>query len=124
MYSERLLELFNTPRHAGKLEEATHFGEAGTPGQGPYLRLRLRVEAGIVEQARFKTYGCPAVIACGEALCQLVEGRPLAKIGLVTAARIEECVGGVPPEKSHCPPLAAAAWSALGPEVLSEGQPS
>jgi NifU-like protein involved in Fe-S cluster formation len=68
------------------------------------------VEDGIVTTARFKTYGCPAAIACGEALCELVEGRPLAAIEPVTAELLATCVGGVPEEKSHCPPLAAQAW--------------
>lgn len=111
MYTERLLFFFHSRAHAGTVEGATHAGEAGTPGNGPYLRLWARVEAGIVREARYKTYGCPAAIACGEALCVWAEGRrpddPL------TAASVTELVGGVPEEKTHCPALAAEAWESL-----------
>lgn len=110
MYSERLLELFRNAAHGGGLEGATHQGEAGTPGHGPYIRLWLRVEDGVVREARFKTYGCPACIACAEALCALVEGRQVSQVGEITPEVIAEAVGGVPEEKSHCPQLAVQAW--------------
>jgi nitrogen fixation protein NifU and related proteins len=107
VYSQRLLELFNYPAHAGRLEDATHFGEAGTPGHGPFMRLWLRVEDGIVVKARFKTYGCPAAIACGEAACDWSEGRTLAELAAVTPDQVRAWVDGVPESKTHCPPLAA-----------------
>ena len=77
MYSERLLALFHSRAHAGTLEDATHGGEAGVRGQGPYLELRLRVVNGLVEVARYRTFGCLAMIACGEALCAWGEGREI-----------------------------------------------
>ena len=110
MYSPRLTELFRSRAHAGTLDAATHYGEGGIPGQGPYVRLWLQVEDGVVVQARFKTFGCPASIACAEALCEYVEGQRLDQIEAVTAEMLTECVGGVPEGKEHCPPLAAAAW--------------
>jgi len=114
VYSERLRTLFQNRAHAGNLEGATHYGEAGTPGHGPYMRLWLRVEAGIVTAARYKTFGCPAAIACGEALCELVEREPLTAWMTLSedefALRITTAVGGVPENKTHCPPLAVQAW--------------
>lgn len=114
MYSERLLELFHNREHAGRLEEATHYGEAGTPGQGPYSRLWLRVKDGVVEAASYQTYGCPAMIACMEALSRQAVGGQAG--GKLTPARIEDWVGGVPEGKEHCSRLAARAWgAATGP---------
>src|SRR5688572_20304898 len=84
MFSDRLMALFHSRSHEGSLESATHEGVAGTPGQGPYLQMRLRVVDGVVEAARFETYGCPSVIASGEAVCQLAEGRPVDALPLIT----------------------------------------
>jgi len=111
VYSERLRTLFQTRAHAGNLDGATHYGEAGTPGHGPYIRLWLRLEQGIVTAARYKTFGCPAAIACAEALCEFVEGERSDRDALVTEARILEQVGGVPEGKEHCPALALEAWN-------------
>lgn len=113
MYSERLRELFHSRAHAGNLEDATHYGEAGTPGQGPYIQLWLRVADGKVEAARFKTYGCPAAIACAEATAAWCEGRNFAGLGNVAAVQVSEWAGGVPEGKEHCPELAAQALRAM-----------
>lgn len=107
MYSDRLRELFHSRTHAGKLEDATHYGEAGIPGQGPYIQIWLRVAEGQVEATRFKTYGCPAAISCAEAVAAWSEGQPLAALSGITARDVIDWVGGVPEGKEHCSELAA-----------------
>jgi nitrogen fixation NifU-like protein len=109
MYSEQLRCLFADATHAGRLEQASHCGEAGTPGQGPYFRVWLEVSEGVVRVARFKTYGCPAAIACAEAACRWIEGRMATEARSLDAAALANLVGGVPEGKEHCPRLAAAA---------------
>lgn len=109
MYSEQLMALFHSRAHAGNLEGATHYGEAGAPGGGPYIRVWLQVVDGIVAVARYKTYGCPAAIACAEAASAGSEGRPLADLSEATAEAVQGWVGGVPEGKEHCPELAALA---------------
>lgn len=113
MYSARLTQLFRNAAHAGRLEDATHYGEAGTPGAGPYIRLWLRVEDGVVREARFKTYGCPASIACAEAACAWSEGQPVATLAGVTPEQVAAWVDGVPEGKEHCPELAASALQGM-----------
>jgi nitrogen fixation NifU-like protein len=120
VYSERLLTLFRNPAHVGTLADATHYGEGGVPGQGPYVQLWLRLREGRVKAASFKTYGCPAAIACSEALCESVEGRILAELRRVDAAEVTERVGGVPEGKEHCPELAAAALRAALEPAIAE----
>jgi nitrogen fixation NifU-like protein len=115
MYSERLTALFHDAKHAGTAVGATHRGVAGTPGGGPYLVLSFRVEAGVVREARFQTYGCPAAIGCSEAACLWSEGRPLAELSQVTAAAVTEWVDGVPDGKEHCPERAARALADMAP---------
>lgn len=113
MYSERLRALFHSRAHAGKLDDATHYGAAGTPGHGPYIQLWLRVADGVVETARAKTYGCPAAIACAEAIAEWSEGRPVGELSEVSAAQVTDWVGGVPEGKDHCPILAVGALANL-----------
>jgi nitrogen fixation protein NifU and related proteins len=115
MYSERLLAFFHARAHEGPLENPTHYGQGGLVGHGPYLQLWLRIDGGRVEAIRFQTYGCPAAMACGEALCRMLEGRPLDKISQVRPELVNALVGGVPEGKEHCPELAVAAWDARRP---------
>jgi NifU-like protein involved in Fe-S cluster formation len=102
---------FRSRLHAGDLLEATHEGIARAPIGGPFIRLRFGLVEGRVTNPRYKTYGCPAAIACSEALCELIEGKTLEEVGEVTPEDIAELLDGVPSEKSHCPELAASAWN-------------
>jgi nitrogen fixation NifU-like protein len=119
VYSETLMRWFRSQAHAGEMEAATHCGQAGAPGLGPYLRIWLKVEAGIVRSARFATYGCPTAIACGEAICTVSEGRELERVQSMTSLDVTHLVGGVPEGKEHCPALAAEALSRTAP--MTEG---
>lgn len=113
MYSDQLRELFHSRAHAGKLEDATHYGEAGTPGHGPYMQLWLRVVEGVVVTARFKSFGCPAALACGEAVAAWCEGKAMGMLAGVTGTDVTGWVGGVPEGKEHCPELGARALVSL-----------
>lgn len=115
MVSQQLQELFHQAHHAGPLDQATHQGTGGVPGRGPYIRLLLCVEAGVITTARFLTYGCPAAIACSEALCRWVEGHAVMELGEITPEWLDRRVGGVPEGKEHCPALAADAWRSVAP---------
>jgi nitrogen fixation protein NifU and related proteins len=125
MYSERLLSLFHERRHGGRLAGATHEGASGIPGKGPYTWIWLRVCDGIVAEARWKSMGCVAAMACAEAVCRWSEGRLLTEVAQVDAAKVMESVGGVPEEKGHCPVLAANAMQAAAglKDNPSDGSP-
>lgn len=116
-YSARLLSWFHSASHGGDLESATHFGQAGEPGGGPYIQLWLRVEAGVVRAARWRSFGCPAAMACSEAACAWSEGQPVERVRAVTAGDVTEWVGGVPEGKGHCPELVAGALAVVAPVV-------
>jgi nitrogen fixation NifU-like protein len=109
VYSKQVMVLFHGSRHAGTAEGETHPGAGGEPGRGPHIVLSLRVEDGVVRDARYQTYGCPVAIACSEAACLWSKGRPLEALRAVTPAEVTEWVGGVPEGKEHCPQLAARA---------------
>jgi NifU-like protein involved in Fe-S cluster formation len=77
------------------------------------MRLWLRVEDEVVITARYKTYGCPAAIACAEATSAWSEGRALTDLSSVSVGQVTEWVGGVPEGKEHCPALAALALGSV-----------
>lgn len=112
---ERWLEHFREPRHVGDLPDATHTGCAGVPGRGNYMVVRLRVVREVIDDARFATFGCPAAIACGSALTDMVIGMPLASARCLGEADLLAALGGLPLGKRHIPTLAVRALrDALG----------
>lgn len=109
MWSVVVDNLVSHPRFGGPLEAATHEGVAGTPGEGPHLRLWLRVQGEQIAEARYHTYGCLAAIASGEMLCLLLNGRPLETARLLSAHDLTAALHGLPEGKEHCPRLAIEA---------------
>jgi nitrogen fixation NifU-like protein len=111
VYSPAFLDHLTRPRAQGRLEGATHRGEAQDAACGDRLALDLAVRDGRVVDARFRVEGCPGAIAVGSALASLLPGRA-ASADAVTAREIEAALGGVPPAKRHALRLAASALSA------------
>ncbi len=110
MYSAIVQDHFHQPRRVGPLAGATHTGTAGVVGEGPYLVLWLKVdEDNKIVDAAYQTFGCPAAIASGSVLAELVEGKSPAEALLVSEENIVESLGGLPEGKDHCPRLAVQA---------------
>ncbi len=109
MWSAIVDHLVNHPRFAGPLAGATHEGIAGSPGEGPYLHLWLRVEDGRIESAAYQTYGCFAAIASGEMLCLILKGKTLSEAATLTPTDLTTALQGLPEGKEHCPQLAIKA---------------
>jgi NifU-like protein involved in Fe-S cluster formation len=108
-FSDTLMDHFNSPRNRGRLENPDRVGIGGTPGQGPYLILMLRVQDGRVIEAKCDSHGCGVTIAAGSILTELVINRQLDSCRGITADELTSALGGVPSDKAHCPALAAAA---------------
>lgn len=111
-YSAGVLDHFQSPRNAGRLTEPDRVGMFGESGKPPYLVLQLRVIRGVVREARFQTYGCGVVIACGSAFTELITGQALDRCALITAGDIERVLGGLPPDKAWCANLPVSAFRA------------
>ena len=109
MYSAVVSDHFHHPRRVGPLVGGTHLGTAGVVGEGPYVVLWLRVVDSWVESAAYRTYGCPAAIACASVLCELVEGRSVDWVSGVEASALVCALDGLPWGKEHCPDLAIGA---------------
>ena len=101
MHSERLLDHFQNPRNSGELGPPALVIDATNPACGDMLRLSARFENGRVAEARFLARGCTASIAASSALTEWMTGKSPADLEALTAAVIEEAIGGQEPASKH-----------------------
>ncbi len=119
-YSEKVLEHYENPRNVGKLDDNSSdvgTGMVGAPACGDVMRLQIRVdEAGMIEDAKFKTYGCGSAIASSSLLTEWVKGKTLAQAEQIRNTQIAEELA-LPPVKIHCSVLAEDAIRAAIKDV-------
>jgi nitrogen fixation NifU-like protein len=113
MYSEAILDHFQNPRNAGTLDAATALVSVENPVCGDILELSVRVEAGRIVEARFRTRGCVTAIACSSLLTELLRGKTPAEARGITSVQMAEALGGLPPATFHAAQLASDAVQAL-----------
>ena len=114
-YSDKVLDHYENPRNVGKMDaddEDVGTGMVGAPACGDVMRLQIKVNAdGIIEDAKFKTYGCGSAIASSSLLTEWVKGRTLDEAGAITNTEIVTELA-LPPVKIHCSVLAEDAIKA------------
>jgi nitrogen fixation NifU-like protein len=114
-YSDKVLDHYENPRNVGKLDAADEnvgTGMVGAPACGDVMRLQIRVNAeGIIEDAKFKTYGCGSAIASSSLLTEWVKGKNLDEAEQIRNTQIAEELA-LPPVKIHCSVLAEDAIKA------------
>jgi len=114
-YSEQVMDHYENPRNVGKLDkEASDVGTGmvGAPACGDVMLLQIQVnDDGIIEDAKFKTYGCGSAIASSSLLTEWVKGRSLDEAGSITNSEIADELA-LPPVKIHCSVLAEDAIKA------------
>ncbi len=108
-YSEILMDHFSRPRNQGPMENPDRIGLVGTPGNGPYMLLSVRLKEGKIIEAAFQTYGCGASIASGSMLTVMIVNRLTNECLQITPEQLIDALGGVPPNKLHAPALAVGA---------------
>jgi nitrogen fixation protein NifU and related proteins len=113
MFSELVLDHFRNPRNAGKLAGATAEVQVTNPVCGDVLQLAVRVENGVIAEARFLCRGCTTSIACASFLTELLTGCAVADSRSITAETISEALGGLPPATFHGAQLATDALRLL-----------
>jgi nitrogen fixation NifU-like protein len=113
MYSERLLDHFQNPRHVGELDPPAVTVEVSNPVCGDILRLSVRFEGDVAAKARYKTRGCTASIAAGSALTEWITGKTRNDLAQIKPAAIEEAVGGLAAESKHAAILCVEGVRAL-----------
>ncbi|HUJ39752.1 MAG TPA: iron-sulfur cluster assembly scaffold protein [Candidatus Acidoferrales bacterium] len=113
LYTTAVLDHFQNPRNSGDLPGATFVVEVCNPVCGDVLRLAARLENGRVAEARFKTRGCVAAIACASWLTEWLRDKPLAELSTLAAAHISESLGSLAPASFHAAELACDALREL-----------
>jgi len=111
-YSDKVLDHYENPRNVGSFEKndpSVGTGMVGAPACGDVMKLQIKVnEQGVIEDARFKTYGCGSAIASSSLLTEWVKGKTLDEASLIKNTHIAEELA-LPPVKIHCSVLAEDA---------------
>ena len=111
-YSDKVMDHYNNPRNVGSFDaddSAVGTGMVGAPACGDVMRLQIKVNnAGVIEDARFKTYGCGSAIASSSLLTEWVKGKTLDQASEIKNSQIAEELA-LPPVKVHCSVLAEDA---------------
>jgi nitrogen fixation NifU-like protein len=114
-YSDKVLDHYENPRNVGKLDredKSVGTGMVGAPACGDVMQLQIKVnDEGLIEDAKFKTYGCGSAIASSSLLTEWVKGRTLDEVSTIKNTDIAEELA-LPPVKIHCSVLAEDAIKA------------
>ena len=113
-YSDKVIDHYENPRNVGKMDAADSSigtGVVGAPACGDVMRLQIKVQDGIISDAKFKTYGCGSAIASSSLVTEWVKGKTLEQAGAIKNAEIAEELA-LPPVKIHCSILAEDAIKA------------
>lgn len=114
-YSDKVIDHYENPRNVGKMDDAADnvgTGMVGAPACGDVMRLQIQVnDEGIIEDAKFKTYGCGSAIASSSLLTEWVKGKSLDEASAIKNTEIAEELA-LPPVKIHCSVLAEDAIKA------------
>ena len=93
----------------GKIENPDGIGKQGNPVCGDVMELAIKVKDGIIEDAKFKTFGCCAAIATSSMITEMVIGKTVEEAERISKQAVAEALDGLPPAKMHCSNLAADA---------------
>jgi len=113
-YSQKVLDHYENPRNVGSFDKTDAdigTGIVGAPACGDVMKLQIKVEEGIITDAKFKTYGCGSAIASSSLITEWVKGRTLDEAGKISNSQIAEELA-LPPVKIHCSILAEDAIKA------------
>ena len=116
MYSEKVMDHFTNPRNVGEIENASGVGTVGNAKCGDIMRIFLDIDDnGIIQDVKFKTFGCGAAVATSSMATELVKGKTVQEAMMVTNKAVMEALDGLPAVKVHCSLLAeeaihAALW--------------
>ena len=113
MYTEKVMENFTNPKNVGEVENANAVGQVGSPACGDIMKMSMKInDDGIIEDAKFKTYGCGAAIATSSVATEMIKGKRVDEARKLTNQQVIDDLGGLPPAKIHCSVLAAEAIQA------------
>ena len=115
MYNEKVMEIFKNPKNVGEVENYNAIGTVGNATCGDIMQITLRIEDGIIKDAKFKTFGCAAAITSSSVATSMIIGKTIDEALKITNKAVMEALDGLPQVKIHCSLLAeeaihAALW--------------
>ena len=112
-YSEKVMDHFANPRNVGVIEDANAVGEVGNAKCGDIMKMYMKInDEGVIEDIKFKTFGCGAAIATSSMATEMVKGKTIEEALKLTNKAVAEALDGLPPVKMHCSVLAEEAIQA------------
>lgn len=110
MYNAKVLEIFKNPKNVGAIKGADGIGTVGNASCGDIMKMYLKIsDDGVIEDAKFKTFGCAAAITTTSVATELIIGKAIEEALKVKNSQIVEILGGLPNIKIHCSILAEEA---------------
>lgn len=112
-YSEKVMDHFANPRNVGVIEDANAIGEVGNAKCGDIMKMYMKInDEGVIEDIKFKTFGCGAAVATSSMATEMVKGKTIEEALKLTNKAVAEALDGLPPVKMHCSVLAEEAIQA------------
>ena len=108
-YSEKVMDHFSNPRNVGEIESPDGLGEAGNPRCGDIMKIYLKVVDNVIEDVKFKTFGCASAIASSSIATEMIKGKTIDEAWELTNSAVADALDGLPPVKMHCSVLAEEA---------------
>lgn len=103
------MEHFQHPRNVGEIENPDGVGEVGNAKCGDIMKMYLKIEDGVIEDVKFKTFGCGSAIASSSMATELIKGKTIEEAMGLTNKAVADALDGLPPVKMHCSVLAEQA---------------
>ena len=123
MYSDKVMDHFSNPRNVGELEDANAIGEVGNSKCGDIMKIYMKIDNDVIQDVKFKTFGCGAAIATSSMATELVKGKTVEEALKLTNQAVMEALDGLPPAKIHCSVLAQEAiHSAIADYYQKQGK--
>lgn len=121
-YSPIVMDHFKNPRNVGEILDADGLGEVGNPVCGDMMSVYIKVKDNVIEDVKFKTFGCGAAIATSSMITEMAKGKTLDEALKITRNDVAQALDGLPPIKMHCSNLAADGLHAAIKDYLEKRQ--
>ena len=111
-YSQKVMDHFMNPRNTGEIADANAVGEVGNSVCGDIMKMYLKIKDDVIEDVKFKTFGCGAAVATSSIATEMIKGKTIEEALTLSNKAVIEALDGLPPAKLHCSVLAEQAVKA------------
>lgn len=112
LYSDKVMDHFQNPRNVGKMDDADGVGEVGNAKCGDIMKVYLKIDNGVITDAKFNTFGCGSAIATSSMATEMIKGKKVEEALTLSNKAVVEALDGLPTHKIHCSVLAEEAVKA------------